>query len=88
MLLYTIVIIGGACNGIKLLVMNFFFSLHLNIDDKYFPHFYNDNKGKDNKAPLLVMVVKARIIRRDKKIKLIDVGGRGSEEPLPNIIPK
>jgi hypothetical protein len=35
-----------------------------------------------------VMVLKARIIRRDKKIKLIDVGGRGSEEPLPNIIPK
>lgn len=89
MLLYTIVIIGGACNGIKLLAMNFFLSsLHFNIDDKYFPHFYNDNKGKDNKAPLLVMLLKAIIIRRDKKIKLIEAGGRGSEEPLPNIIPK
>jgi len=33
----------------------------------------------------LVMVHRIKIIRRDKKIKLVDVGGGA---PLPNIIPK
>lgn len=53
-------------------------------------NFYNDdnNNGKDNKAPWLVIVYKIKIIISDKNIELVEVGGEGGGALLPNIIPK
>lgn len=67
----------------------FLFFHHLNIIYLFFSFNYNDNNnGKDNRTPWLVVVYKIKIMRRDKKIVEVIVADAGGAAAFLNIMSK
>ena len=66
---------------------SFFFN-HLYIICLFAFNYNDNNNGKDNRTPWLVVVYKIKIMRRDKKIVVVIVDDAGGAAAFLNIMSK